>query len=132
MTKIRKKGFILLMGIMLAGLLVGCIDVDVEGILADTHIEDVDLSQVQDGRYKGEHTAGEVVVVVAVEVRDHQIEDVEILSHENWRGSKAEAITEDVLAEQTVEVDVISGATISSKTILKATENSLRNGIVEK
>ncbi|MCK8827665.1 FMN-binding protein [Natroniella acetigena] len=129
MIKIRKKVFLLLIGFVLVSILVGCINVDVEGILADTHIENVDLIQVQDGRYEGEHIAGEVVVVVAVEVEGHQIKDIEILKHENWRGSKAELIVENVLEEQTLEVDVISGATISSKTILKATENALREGV---
>jgi len=41
------------------------------------------------------------------------------------RGKPAEAITASVIENQSVEVDVISGDTYSSKVILKAKENSI-------
>lgn len=43
----------------------------------------------------------------------------------NGKGSAAESILSDMLTKQTTSVDAISGATISSKVIRKAVENSL-------
>ncbi|WP_313562885.1 FMN-binding protein [Ruminiclostridium cellobioparum] len=43
------------------------------------------------------------------------------------RGAKAEAIVDKIISEQSVTVDVISGATNSSKVILKAVENALES-----
>ncbi len=41
----------------------------------------------------------------------------------------AEIITDKVIDTQSLQVDAISGATYSSKTILKAIENALKKGI---
>lgn len=57
------------------------------------------MSQIEDGTYSG--------------------------SYDNSLGSAAEVITDTVVQHQSVEIDAISGATMSSKTILKAVENAL-------
>lgn len=44
---------------------------------------------------------------------------------------QAEAIANDVLDAQSLEVDAISGATLTSDTVLKAIEDALRQGISE-
>lgn len=49
---------------------------------------------------------------------------VDILEHNNERGAKAEAIKEQIVKEQKINVDAISGATNSSKVIKKACENA--------
>ena len=41
--------------------------------------------------------------------------------------SKAEKIVNDVISEQSSEVDAVSGATVSSKCIIKAIENALQS-----
>ena len=61
-------------------------------------------------------------------VKNHAIVEVRLLEHDNGLGSTAEIITDMVIQRQSVEVDAISGATISSKTILKAVENALTEG----
>ena len=125
--KSKKIGVILLIWLMLVAGLAGC--VDTEKILADTKIKDVDLTQVADGTYQGQHSASEVKVLVEVKVKKSKIKTIEILKHDNWRGSKAEVIIKDVLKKQSVDLDIVSGATVSSKVILKAIENALRQGI---
>lgn len=90
-----------------------------------------DLSQLTDGRYVGSCDNGPVKVVVAVDVQNHAITGVEILKHDNGRGSAANAITADVVRRQSVEVDTVAGATYSSDTILKAVETALSKGQVE-
>lgn len=90
-----------------------------------TVITDPDLSQVSDGEYIGECEWPMISVKVKVTVRDNQITEIEILKHNNGRGGSAEAILPKVIEAQSLEIDVISGATFSSTVILSAIENAL-------
>ena len=83
------------------------------------------LSQTADGIYLGRCDNGIVKVQVEVDVRGGEITSLRIAEHQNGLGSPAEAIIDDVVRKQCIEVDVVSGATMSSKTILKAVENAL-------
>lgn len=89
------------------------------------------LAQISDGTYPGSCDNGLVKVRVEVVVENHTIAAVRLLRHDNGLGSAAEAITDTVVQRQSVEVDAISGATMSSKTILKAIENALSEGDVK-
>ncbi len=86
-----------------------------------------DLSSIEDGIYGGEYNNGLVFVRVEVTIQGNTIAGVRILEHRNGMGQPAEAITEKVVSSQSLEVDAISGATMSSQTILKAIENALIN-----
>lgn len=85
-----------------------------------------DLAALEDGTYEGECANGLVFAKVEVQVRDHAIENVRLLEHRTGKGKPGEGIVEDVKKRQSVEVDAVSGATMSSQTILKAVENALR------
>ena len=85
------------------------------------------LAEVADGVYIGEYSAGPVAVKVEVTVEGHRMTAIEIIEHQNGLGGKAEGIIEDVMDEQSLEVDAVSGATVSSKCILKALEDALGN-----
>lgn len=52
---------------------------------------------------------------------------IHILEHENERGQPAEAVVERIVAEQRINVDVVSGATNSSTVLKKAVEKALKN-----
>lgn len=84
-----------------------------------------DLSYFSDGNYTGEYSLLPVHVKVQVSVSEHQIADIAILEHDNGLGSAAESITFDVIEQQSLDIDAVSGATVSSKCILKAIENAL-------
>ncbi len=86
-----------------------------------------DLSNVQDGNYIGEYSIAPVHVKVEVLVSNHQITNIIILQHDNGLGSTAENIVIDVVEEQSLDIDAVSGATVSSKCILKAIENAIEN-----
>lgn len=88
----------------------------------------VDLNQVRNGSYTGDFNAGVVKVVVDVDVADHKITAITIKKHDNGMGKKAETITEDIIRAQSLDVDVVSGATHSSRAILKAVEVALEKG----
>jgi uncharacterized protein with FMN-binding domain len=66
-------------------------------------------------------------VAVRVNVEDGAITGIDILEHKNGLGGKAERIVNDVLERQSLRVNVVSGATASSKAILKAIENALQS-----
>lgn len=87
-----------------------------------------DLTQIADGTYPGTCDNGLVKVRVELEVQNHEITGVKLLEHDNGLGGAAEAITDTIVQQQSVEVDAVSGATMSSKTILKAVENALSEG----
>jgi uncharacterized protein with FMN-binding domain len=50
----------------------------------------------------------------------HRIESVKILKHRTFKGKPAERIVDSVIADQSLEVDTVSGATMSSECILEA------------
>ena len=88
-----------------------------------------DLTLLNDGVYRGVHDLSGVPVKVTLDVviKSKKIENINIIEHKSSRiGKKAEGITVRVIEAQNLEVDVISGATASSKAILKAIENALQ------
>lgn len=91
-------------------------------------ISNVDLSKISDGKYTGSCDVGYLGAKVAVTVKNNKIVDITLISHKNDRGKPAEVIPEKVVKAQNLQVDTISGATNSSKVILKAIENALESG----
>lgn len=88
-------------------------------------LENVDLSKVEDGFYEGEYDVGYIYAKVKVEIKDGMIVSIDLLEHRNERGKSAESILDYVLVNQRIKVDAISGATNSSKVIMKAIENAV-------
>lgn len=94
----------------------------------DLHIRNVDISAIKDGVYIGSADNGLINATVSVEVINGTILNIKILEHEQLLGKKAEKITENIIEQQSLEVDAITSATYSSDTLRKAIENALRQG----
>lgn len=92
-------------------------------------ISNVNMSKIEDGTYSGNYEVMWVAAKVKVIVKNHRIEGIELVEHKNDRGASAEIIPSRVVEAQVLEVDVVSGATSSSKVILKAIENALNSAI---
>ncbi len=89
-------------------------------------IQNVDLSNIEDGVYFGEYGFnGLVKAEVKVEVKNKAISYIDLIKHDNGKGKNAEAIPQEVVKAQSLDVDTVTGATVSSKVILKAIENAL-------
>lgn len=88
---------------------------------------DIDVSALADGVYVGECNVDVIYAKVEVTVADSTITGIEILEHRNERGGSAEAIIDDILREQRLDVDAVTSATNSSKVIRKAIENAVLN-----
>jgi len=97
-------------------------------IINKIEIANVDLSKISDGTYTGSCDAIYVGANVTVTVKDNKITDIILLDHKNDRGKPAEVLPKKVIEAQSLQVDTITGATNSSKVILKAIENALMSG----
>ena len=87
------------------------------------------MSLMANGVYRGEYdvSATPVKVVLDVTVQGRQITEINIVRHNSSPiGKRAERIIDQIIEEQSLDIDVISGATASSKAILKAVENALQ------
>jgi uncharacterized protein with FMN-binding domain len=87
------------------------------------------MSAIPDGAYRGTAKVFPVLVAVEVTVSGGRITEFTILKHRHGRGKAAEALAAQVVARQSIELDAVSGATISSRAILKAGENALRSAL---
>ena len=92
-------------------------------------IEDPDLSKVEDGTYKGKVETMLVKVEVEVSVMDHRIISISIIKHDNGKGKPAEAIVDDIVKDNSTDVELIAGATMSSLVIRAAVIDAVTKGI---
>jgi uncharacterized protein with FMN-binding domain len=95
----------------------------------DTWIEPLDMTRIQDGVYPGSAKNWPVAAQVEVKIENRQIRRIAIIRHQEGKGESAEAIIDAVIAEQSLDVDAVSGATLSSKTILQAIADALKRSI---
>ncbi|NCB42947.1 MAG: FMN-binding protein [Clostridia bacterium] len=99
---------------------------DYKSTISEIDIKSINLEEVEDGRYIGYYDASFVKAEVSVDIKDHRITDITLLQHVNGRGGPAEAIIPEVIKSQSLQVDAVSGATSSSKVILKAIEIAIQ------
>ena len=93
--------------------------------LADTPIADLSLTAAADGTYKGSYSAFPVSAKVEVTLAGHRITEIDLIEHRTGQGQGAEILPDAVVAAQSLDVDIVSGATYSSVVILKAIEDAL-------
>lgn len=127
----KKKKIIIVLIVIIGALLIilgakAYLETNLEG-LTDLPISNVDLSKMKDGIYVGSYKAFPVEAIVKVTVMSDKIAAIELVKHSNGKGAKAEIIPSKVIEAQSLEVDLVSGATYSSKVILKAIEAALIN-----
>jgi uncharacterized protein with FMN-binding domain len=101
---------------------------DYRAAAASIEVDEIDLSQIQDGEYIGECDIGYVYAKVRVSIASGGIMGIEILEHRTERGAAAERIVADMEARQKITVDAVTGATNSSNVIKKAVYNALQGG----
>lgn len=93
--------------------------------VAALSVSEVDVSKLSDGSYFGECDTGYVAAKVEVIVKDGKIDEVKLLEHKNERGQTAEIITGQIVEQQKIGVDTVTGATNSSKVIEQAVYQAL-------
>lgn len=88
-------------------------------------IKEVSLENVEDGTYEGEYLFETLYAKVKVFVRDNEFKEITIEEYKSEKGDDAQAIVDDIVKNQSVMVDDISGATDSSRIIKLAVLNAL-------
>ncbi len=92
-------------------------------------IAHVDPVTIPDGAYTGEFPFRQKYMYrVKVTVKAGRIENIEVLENgtENEYAQKGLGVIPRMLKEQSPEVDAISGATVSSKALMKCVEKALK------
>ena len=94
--------------------------------------------ELADGVYKGSATGFSGPVTVAVTIMDKKITSIDILSSTDDEAffNRAKGVIDRIIASQSFDVDVVSGATYSSNGIIGAVKNALTgekdNGVTGK
>lgn len=125
--KKRGKRTLVILGIVVA-LLGGMVLLATVGLqdALNLRLEAVDLSGAADGVYSGAYVSGRWTNHVDVTIRDHAITAVTPTDPAKGREQLAKELSAEVVAEQSPDVDVIAGATASSRSFLKAVETALK------
>jgi len=150
-NQVRRKGklkmwiIILIIIVVLAAVIGGGILVTEPGRreIKDLVITDVDFKELHDGTYVGEYIGTKDHLrdtIVQVKISSEKISEIKILKGAiNKEGQPSELtgglsignLFDNVIKSQSLEVDVISGATLTSKTHLKALEKALEQAQID-
>lgn len=112
-------------------------DTETEDVAEDTQTATGSF-ELADGVYKGSATGFSGPVTVAVTIMDKKIISIDILSSTDDEAffNRAKGVIDRIIASQSFDVDVVSGATYSSNGIIGAVKNALTgekdNGVTGK
>lgn len=112
-------------------------DTETENVAEDTQTATGSF-ELADGVHKGSATGFSGPVTVAVTIMDKKITSIDILSSTDGEAffNRAKAVIDRIIASQSFDVDVVSGATYSSNGIIGAVKNALTgekdNGVTGK
>lgn len=89
-------------------------------------LNQINLAQVEDGKYVGTYETTRWTNSVEVTVKDHKITEVIIVKDVMIAlEGLSDRLFKKVMDKQSIEVDIETGATITSKAYLKAIENAI-------
>jgi uncharacterized protein with FMN-binding domain len=89
-------------------------------------IADVPLDRIADGTYRGQFDEGRWANALDVKVENGKIAQITIVQDVKFNNpAQEQQLFDRVIEQQKVNVDVVSGATATSKALLKSIENAL-------
>jgi uncharacterized protein with FMN-binding domain len=92
-------------------------------------LKEVDLSKVKDGTYQGRWDIKMWTTPVEVMVANHKITSIKITRDQPSMSNSVNELINRIIQKQSLNVDAIAGATITTKAILKSTELALEKGL---
>ena len=96
-------------------------------VAENTEVKQADITSKADGIYSGTYAINPVTVELEVTIKDKKITAIQIKRHINGMGGKAEGpVISAILQNQTNVADTVSGASVSSKTIMNAVWDALK------
>jgi uncharacterized protein with FMN-binding domain len=125
-VKKRKKA-LLIVGIVFIALIGIMVIVSLSGMgyVRKMTVNPVDLSKIADGTYPGSFRRGRFFYSVEVAVKDHRIQAAKSTGSRQAMNAVIEQILERIVQRQSVSVDTVSGASLTTKAVSKAVENAL-------
>jgi uncharacterized protein with FMN-binding domain len=82
--------------------------------------------KLTDGVYEGSYKAGPNKALVRVTIKEGKLVEIQIVKHRAWKGKKAESIIpRRIIDNQSTKVDVVTGATNSSRVIMNAVQRAI-------
>jgi uncharacterized protein with FMN-binding domain len=123
----KGKKALLIVGIVVAALIgiMAIASLPGMGAVRRMAVNEVDLSKVADGLYPGSFRAGRFSYSVEVMVKDHKIEAVKSAGRKQAQDAVVRQIFARIVEGQSVKVDTVSGASLTTKAVSKAVENAL-------
>ncbi|MCX8128852.1 MAG: 4Fe-4S binding protein [Clostridia bacterium] len=97
---------------------------------SDSGIDIPEELTYKDGVFKGVSRGRRKNLTVLVKVKNGRVSEIEILSHKESRGYYEEpfrTIPKKIISSQSLDVDVVSGATLTSNGIINAVKDALSN-----
>jgi uncharacterized protein with FMN-binding domain len=89
-------------------------------------VNQINLTQVEDGKYTGTYETTRWTNSVDVTIVDHKIEEIVIVKDVMFSlEGLSDRLFKNVIDKQSIDVDIETGSTITSKAYLKAIENAL-------
>jgi len=90
-------------------------------------IETVNPNALGDGIYSGKYESGRWSNEVNIIIKDHKITKINVIKDVTFSKTKVrDELINNVIQKQCTNIDVISGATVTSKAYLKSIENALK------
>jgi uncharacterized protein with FMN-binding domain len=119
-------GLILLVVALVFGIRFGAAQSRFGAIIAQTSLATVTPGVLKDGIRSATFREGEVEATVEVTVESGRVESLRLVSGKNVDATLAQALFSRVREAGSTTVDAVSGATASSKVLLKAVESAAR------
>lgn len=103
------------------------LDAREEGKKADKQVNNVSTSDIKDGEFYGEANGYGGPLKVKVTIQDGKMKNIEVVSHNETPEyfKAAREVIDRILAGGSVDVDAVSGATVSSNAIKNAVADAL-------
>ncbi len=122
----KKRGWLIALGVVVV--VVGIMAIAAGsgmGAVRRTVVADVDMAQVRDGVSQGVFHRGRFRYAVTVEVKDNRIAAITLVDPSRAT-DVTRAIAARIIDKQSVEIDAVSGASLTTRAFAKAVENALR------
>ncbi|MHC1735827.1 MAG: FMN-binding protein [Erysipelotrichaceae bacterium] len=113
-------------GLIVIALVVGFIFTNGLEEGANVSVGSIDLSQTPDGAYEGKYTLNRWKNTLIVHVENHRIVSIDVEKDVMIQlDTVTQGVIDEVLAKQSLDIDIQAGATVTTKAYLKAIEDAL-------
>jgi uncharacterized protein with FMN-binding domain len=87
----------------------------------------MNLSSVADGTYEGNYALNRWTNTLKVTVKDHKITDIVVLKDVVFKlDAVSKGVFTEVIRKQSLDIDIQSGATVTTKAYLKSIEAAMK------